>query len=47
MQQGDIHKTHADIAKINKKFNYRPKFDISTGIKEFINWYLDYFSNKK
>ncbi len=47
MQQGDIHKTYADISKINKKFNYRPKFDISTGIKEFVNWYLNYFSKNK
>ena len=43
MQVGDVHKTHADIKKINKAYSYQPKFDIPTGVKNFVNWYKKYF----
>lgn len=46
-QDGDIYKTHADISKIKKKFNYQPKYDLKTGIQNFVNWYNAYFNNKK
>ena len=46
LQQGDIKKTHSDISSIRKYTNYSPKFDIDSGIKEFVDWYVDYFKIK-
>ena len=39
LQKGDVVKTHADISKIKNKVKYNPKFNISSGIKNFISWY--------
>ena len=46
MQKGDVYKTHASIKKIIKKFKYKPKFDIMTGISDFVDWYKEYFNKK-
>ncbi len=43
MQRGDIVKTHADINLIKSELNYSPKTNIKTGIKKFIDWYLEYY----
>lgn len=43
-QKGDVYKTHADISKISKLTNYKPKTDISKGVEKFVNWYNNYFS---
>ena len=43
LQIGDIIKTHSSIKKIKQKTNYKPKTDINSGIKNFIEWYLDYY----
>ncbi len=43
LQRGDTHKTHASIKKLERVINYKPKTDIKTGIKKFIDWYNDYF----
>ena len=40
LQQGDVIKTHADITKLKKYINYKPKTDIVVGISKFINWFL-------
>lgn len=42
-QQGDVSQTHADITKAKKLLNYQPKTNIQDGIKEFVNWYLNYY----
>ena len=44
MQKGDVYKTHASIRKMNKKFKYKPKFDIVLGISSFVDWYRNYFN---
>ena len=44
MQKGDVYKTHASIRKMNKKFKYKPKFDIVSGISSFVDWYRNYFN---
>ena len=44
MQKGDVYKTHASIRKMNKKFKYKPKFDIVSGINSFVDWYRNYFN---
>lgn len=43
MQQGDIKETSADISKAQKMLNYNPKVDIEEGIKNFIDWYEEYY----
>ncbi len=39
LQPGDVTTTNADISKARKEIGYAPKFDIESGICEFINWY--------
>jgi len=43
MQPGDVSKTWADTAGLEKDYKYVSKTDISTGIKSFVNWYRDYY----
>lgn len=43
MQAGDFHKSHADVSGLKNDFGYAPKWDIDAGIKNFIDWYLDYY----
>ena len=42
-QMGDVYKTHASVAKLDKTIKYRPKFTIMRGIDEFVDWYKRYF----
>ena len=44
-QMGDVYKTHASIYKLQNKTGYKPKFNLSTGIKNFIDWYKEYYIN--
>jgi len=39
MQQGDVNRTNADISKAKEEIGYAPKYDIETGIKNFVEWY--------
>ena len=39
LQKGDVLKTHADISKIKKEFNYKPKVNLKTGLRNYINWF--------
>ncbi len=41
-QLGDIIKTSADLKKIKKEINFKPKTNIETGIKKFVEWFKDY-----
>ena len=43
MQGGDVKKSHADVSDLIRDFDYTPKWNIKEGIKNFINWYLDYY----
>lgn len=38
---GDIRHNYADLSKINKLLNFKPRFDFKTGIKLFANWVKD------
>ncbi|MFQ5451044.1 MAG: NAD-dependent epimerase [Nitrospinaceae bacterium] len=46
-QPGDFHKSHADVSSLIEDFGYRPRFDIQTGIKNFIDWYISFYPGKK
>lgn len=39
-QKGDVKATYADIAKAKKLLNFKLKFKISEGMKEFIKYYI-------
>tara|TARA_B100000242_G_scaffold291812_1_gene265824 strand:- start:269 stop:1237 length:969 start_codon:yes stop_codon:yes gene_type:complete len=43
LQMGDIVKTHASIRKIQKNFKFKPKFNVKSGVRNFIHWYKSYF----
>ena len=45
LQPGDIPSTVADIRKL-KKLGWAPKFTVEEGIKNFVDWYKDYFKIK-
>ncbi len=43
MQDGDVRKSHADVDDLIKDFDYAPKWNVEDGIKNFIQWYVDYY----
>jgi len=46
MQSGDLKKSHADVSGLINDFEYTPEWTIQRGMKNFINWYLDYYQVK-
>ena len=47
IQPGDVEATYACTASLEKWINYKPSTSIEDGIKQFIEWYLDYYKNFK
>ena len=45
MQSGDVEETFADIKKLNNWINYRPEIDLKTGVKKFVEWFLESYDN--
>ncbi len=43
MQPGDVKQTYADVDDLEKIINYRPSTPLDKGIKEFVNWYKEYY----
>ncbi len=43
MQLGDVEKTWADTSAFTQKYGYTPKTDVSTGVKQFVNWYKEFY----
>ncbi|TAI48585.1 NAD-dependent epimerase [Flagellimonas allohymeniacidonis] len=44
MQPGDVEKTWADVADLERDYGYRPNTPINEGVRKFINWYKNYYS---
>ena len=44
MQKGDVYSTLSNSHLLRKITGYNPKTSYKTGIKKFVNWYLDYYS---
>ena len=42
MQQGDLHKTWADIEKLKTETEYEPKIPLEVGMKKFVDWFKEY-----
>ena len=44
MQKGDVHSTLSDSSLLKRITGYNPKTNYKTGIKKFINWYLNFYN---
>ena len=47
LQPGDVADTNADIFESKKYFAYHPKTSIKVGVRNFVNWYLEYYNIKQ
>jgi len=45
MQKGDVKETWADGSLLQKLTSYKPKTNYKKGIKNFVEWYLEYYNN--
>lgn len=45
LQPGDVPDTFADVNDLVKDFDYKPSMSVEKGIKNFIDWYLEYKKN--
>lgn len=45
MQAGDVEATSADINDLKENLNYQPKTSVKEGVKNFVNWYNNYYTN--
>lgn len=43
MQPGDVPDTYADVDALIKDMDYKPDTPIEVGVKNFVDWYLDYY----
>ncbi len=46
MQDGDVRKSHENVDNLIRDFDYSPKWNIQDGVKNFIQWYVDYYKVK-
>ena len=44
MQKGDVHSTLSDSSLLKRITGYNPTTNYKSGIKKFINWYLNYYN---
>ncbi len=44
IQPGDVPETYADIEKSREQLDYYPRTNMNQGIKNFIDWYMDYYN---
>jgi UDP-glucuronate 4-epimerase len=47
MQPGDVLKTFADVDALKKDFGYSPNTSLKDGIKEFVQWFKNYYLQQK
>jgi UDP-glucuronate 4-epimerase len=47
MQPGDVPETFADIDDLVRDVGYRPATPIETGVKNFVDWFCQYYGYKK
>lgn len=43
IQPGDVPETFADIDDLISEIGYKPKIEVEEGIKNFVNWYKEYY----
>lgn len=42
MQAGDVYQTYACIDKLHSIIDFRPKFNLDKGLRNFIEWFKVY-----
>lgn len=47
LQKGDIKDTHSNLQKIKKNLGYKSKTPVKEGVKNFLDWYLDFYKIKR
>ena len=47
IQPGDVVSTLSDCSYLSEITNYQPSTNIEEGIYNFVEWYKDYYINKK
>jgi len=43
LQAGDVPDTYADVEDLVRDVGYRPATPIESGVKQFVDWYLEYY----
>ena len=43
LQNGDVFKTLSDISEIHKDFKFKPKVNLTLGIKKYVKWYKEFY----
>jgi len=43
MQAGDVAATYADVSDLIQNLDYKPQTSLNYGVKEFINWYREFY----
>ena len=43
LQPGDVPDTYADVMDLFKEFDYQPTTKIKEGVKNFVNWYKEFY----
>ena len=46
MQMGDVKETHSDTSLLKKLTNFQPNTNLELGIKNFVDWYFNYYEIK-
>lgn len=44
LQPGDVPETRSDISAVHAAFGYAPRMPVEQGIREFVRWYREYYS---
>jgi UDP-glucuronate 4-epimerase len=44
MQDGDVQNTEADTSDLYQMIDFKPRTNIKDGLKNFLDWYEDYYS---
>jgi UDP-glucuronate 4-epimerase len=47
LQQGDVPDTFADIDDLVRDVGYRPATPVEEGVHHFVEWYLNYYGERK
>jgi UDP-glucuronate 4-epimerase len=47
LQQGDVPDTFADVDDLVRDVGYRPATPVEEGVRRFVEWYLNYYGERK
>ncbi|MBJ3775918.1 NAD-dependent epimerase [Acuticoccus mangrovi] len=47
LQAGDVPDTFADASRLEAAVGYKPKTPVREGIRRFVDWYLDYYGERR